>query len=148
MPHDGAPFTQIGIKARYRPPLGRLGAIGDRLVGAEITDAALIAWLDELAKAVDDWVVAPSLRPGPIPPPDPPEADAAVRRVFLPVDGLAVRRGGAAGACDVLQGLPGVVHVSLDPFSGLMAVDHDPAVCASQQLMSALDDEPVAPTTA
>lgn len=148
VPHDGVPFTQIGIQARYRPPLGPLGAIGDRVVGVEITDAALAAWLDELADAVEGQVVAPSLRPEPVPPPAPPAEDPAVRRVLLPVDGLAVRRDGATGACDVLRALPGVIHVSLNPFSGLVAVDVEPDVGHTDQLLAALDDEPAAATTA
>lgn len=148
VPYDGYPFTQIGILARYRPPLGPLGAIGDRLVGAEITDAALTAWLDELAHAIDDHVAAPSLASQPVPPPGPLAADPAVRRVLLPVDGLAVRPGGAAGACAALEGWPGVVHVSLNPFSGLVAVDHDPDVCPSDQLVDVLDDDSAAPTRA
>jgi hypothetical protein len=148
VPHDGTPFTQIGILARYRPPLGPLGAIGDRLVGAEITDAALTAWLDELARAVDGEVVAPSLRSMPVVPPCPLAEDPAVRRVLLPVDGLAGRRGGAVGACDTLKAQPGVVHVSLNPFSGLIAIDHDPDVCPSEELMDVLDDEQAAATTA
>lgn len=148
VPHDGLPFTQIGIQARYRPPLGLLGAIGDRLVGAEITDAALSAWLDGLADAVEDQVVAPSLRPPPVPPPNPLAEEPAVRRVLLSIDGLAVRPGGAAGACAALEARPGVVHVSLNPFSGLIAVDHDPDVSSSEQLMDVLDDDPAAATTA
>jgi hypothetical protein len=148
VPHDGPPFTQIGILARYRPPLGPLGAIADRLVGAEITDAALTAWLEELADAIDDRVVAPSLRPEPVPPPIPLAEDPALRRVLLPVDGLAVRRGGAVGACATLEARPGVIHVSLNPFSGLIAVDHDPDVCPSDQLMDVLDGEQAAATTA
>lgn len=148
VPHDGTPFTQIGILARYRPPLGPLGAIADRLVGAEITDAALTAWLDELAHAVDEGVIAPSLRSMPVLPPGPLAADPAIRRVLVPVDGLAVRRGGAVGACATLEAQPGVVHVSLNPFSGLIAVDHDPDVCPSDELVDVLDDEQAAPTTA
>jgi hypothetical protein len=148
VPHDGAPFTQIGILARYRAPFGPLGAIGDRLVGADITDAALTVLLDELADAVDDGVAAPSMDPEPVPSPRPLAEDPAVRRVLLPVEGLAVRRGGAVGACAALEARPGVVHVSLNPFSGLMAVDHDPDVCPSETLMDVLDDEAAAATTA
>lgn len=148
VPHDGTPFTQIGILARYRPPLGPLGAIGDRLVGAEITDAALTAWLGELADAVEDQVVAPSLLSLPVLPPSPLAEDPAVRRVLMPADGLAVRRGGAVGACADLMAQPGVVHVSLNPFSGLIAVDHDPDVCPSEELMDVLDDDQAAATTA
>jgi hypothetical protein len=43
---------------------------------------------------------------------------------------------------------PGVVHVSLNPFSGLVAVDHDPDVCPSEELTDVLDDEQAAATKA
>jgi len=147
--HDGAPFTQLGFLARYRPPLGPLGAIGDRLLGAEIVDASLTTFLDELAEAVADHVIAPSLagengRAGD----RPAQSDPDTRRLLLMVQGLAIRPGGAAGACDTLRALPGVVHVSLDPWNGLAAVDHDPARCDLEQMTAALDErlpaEPVA----
>ena len=144
VPNDGGPFTQVGIVARYLPPLGPLGAIGDRVVGAEITDAALTTLLDELTDAIAEHVTAPSLRPGPVPTPGPPNEDP-VRRVLLPVDGLGVRRGGAIGAGEALAALPGVVHVSVNPFSGLVAVDLDPARCTTDELMAAANDR--APVT-
>ena len=147
VPNDAVPFTQLGVLARYRPPFGALGAVGDRLVGAEVTDAALTTFLDELADAVANHTVAPSPSPSPSPHP---EAEPrrggrdGVQRIHLTVDGLAVRRGGAVGACDTLAAIPGVVHVSLDPWTGLVAVDHDPARCSVAQLTAALDEQAAA----
>ena len=141
VPNDSEAFTQLGVVARYRPPFGPLGAIGDRVVGAEVTDAALTAFLDELADMVTDHTVSPSLPPEAETQTPQPLSDAAgIRRVLLTVDGLAVRRGGALGVWEALSAVPGVVHVSLDPWSGLVAVDHDPAACTPDQCMTALEE--------
>ena len=146
VPHDGAAFTELGVVARYRPPLGPLGAIGDRLVGAEVVDASITEFLDDLADGVVESVAAPLPAPGAEAADggaDRPEDTPGIRRLLFPVDGLAVRPGGAAGACAALVAVPGVVHVSLDPGIGLAAVDHDPARCGPDQLTAALaGDEP------
>ena len=146
VPHDGASFTQLGVLARYRPPLGPLGAVGDRLVGAEVVDASLTRFLEDLAGAVEAGVAVES----PAPFSDGPEGldedqDPQVRRLLLTVNGLAVRRGGATGACRALAALRGVVHVSLDPWTGLAAVDHDPARCGPAQMTAALEEQASAP---
>jgi hypothetical protein len=139
VPNDMVPFTQVGILARYRPPLGPLGALGDRLVGADVTDAALTLFLEELADAVSDNVVRPSLQPQPDDPGfTPPYDDPSIRRVFLPVDGMAVRPGGAVGLGHVLMVMPGIIHVSMNPFAGIVAVDHDPERCSSAQVLAAV----------
>ena len=146
VPHDIVPFTQLGVIARYRPPFGRLGAIGDRLVGAEVTDAALTTFLDELTDAVASHTSPPLLPPAAEQRQihaSADQAEAGIRRVFLTVEGLGVRRGGAVGACQVLSDTSGVVNVSLDPRSGLVAVDHDPARCGLDQLTAALEEEPL-----
>lgn len=145
VPNDVSAFTQLGVRARYHPPFGPLGAIGDHLVGGDVVDATLTTFLDELAGAVANGTVPPSLQP---------DAEAAahddensgpgIRRVFLTVEGLALRRGGAVGVCNALAALPGVAHVSLDPWTGLVAVDHDPARCTSGQLAAALDEQAAA----
>jgi|SRR5581483_9717374 len=144
VPHDGPAFTQLGVVARYRPPLGALGLIGDRLAGAEVVDASITEFLDELAGAVAQYV--PVAQPGPAAAPgeEPPGGDDAIRRLLLPVDGLAVRPGGAVGAWAALSATPGVVHVSIDPGAGLAAVDHDPAACSLDDVTAALEDQPVA----
>ena len=142
VPNDNAAFTQIGLVARYRPPFGPLGAIGDRLVGGEVADAAVTIFLDELARLVEEHIDPPSLAPDPEgstkrPVPDDPD----VHRTFLTIDGLAVRRGGAVGAAASLATTPGVVRVGVDPRSGLASVDHDPARCSAAQLATALDEQ-------
>jgi hypothetical protein len=143
VPSDGAPFTQLGILARYRPPLGPLGVVGDRLVGAEITDASLTSWLDELADAVADRLVLPSLQPKSQPAaaaaPDQSDDNPHLRRVLVALERLAVRPGGAAGACEALRSMPGIVHVSLNPFSGFAMVDLDPALCSFDQMTAVLE---------
>ena len=139
VPTEGPAFTQLGVLARYRPPFGTLGAIADRLLGAEVTDAALTTFLDELADAVAEHTVPPSLRPGGEPVRRIEMDDPPLRRVLLTVDGLAVRPGGAVGVSETLMAVPGVATVSLDPWSGLVAVDHDPARCTLEQFTAALD---------
>ena len=142
VPHDALPFTQLGILARYRPPLGPLGAIGDRLVGADVTDAGLTLFLEELADAVADHLVPPSLQPEPDRPGFAPSYDNPdIRRVLLPADGLAVQRGGAVGLGDALALTPGIVHVSVNPVAGVVAVDHDPERCTSAQVIAALEEQ-------
>jgi hypothetical protein len=142
VPNGAAPFTQLGILARYRPPLGALGAIGDRLLGADVTDAALTLFLEELADAVADHLVSPSLQPQPERPGFAPSYDNPdIRRVLLPVDGLAEQRGGAVGLCDALARTPGIVHVSANPFAKLVAVDYDPERCTSAQVIAALEEQ-------
>jgi hypothetical protein len=144
VPNDTLPFTQLGILARYRPPLGPLGALGDRLVGAEVLDATLTTFLDEVSDAVANQTVPPSLQPEAEFGPHGSEDADEIRRVHLTVEGLAVRRGGAVGATDALAAVPGVVNVSLDPWTGLVAVDHDPAECDAEQLMAALEEQAAA----
>ena len=148
VPTDRTAFTQLGVVARYRPPLGPLGALGDRLVGADVVDASITAFLDELADSVGEFVKAamPDEGDGPAVAgrAGPRTADPGVRRLLLPVDGLAVRPGGAAGPYAALAAVPGVVHVSIDPGTGLAAVDHDPTACRADQLSGALACDAVA----
>ncbi|HET9769457.1 MAG TPA: hypothetical protein VFS16_01110 [Acidimicrobiia bacterium] len=140
VPNDEAAFTQLGIAARYRPPLGALGAIGDRLVGADVTDAALTTLLEELARAAEQGVEP--LAPAPFEAGErgPELDDPALRRLFLTVDGLGVRPGGAAEAAGRLEAVPGVAHVSLNPLAGLAVVDHDPARCGLDLMRAVFED--------
>jgi hypothetical protein len=145
VPHEGLPFTQLGVLARYRPPFGPLGAVGDRLVGAEVTDAALTTFLDQLSDAVADHIDPPSLRDQADQEPDPQEHDhPEVRRLLLTLDGLGVRPGGAVGVCEALSAMPGVLDVSMDPWAGLVAVDHDPTRCGLEEMAAALEDQATA----
>ena len=137
VPNDGVPFTQLGVVARYRPPLGPLGIVGDRLVGAEITDAALTTFLDELAEAVEVAIPRPGHEP-PVAELDLPELEATeTKRLLLALDGLAVRPDGAVGVYRTLRALPGVTSVSIDPRAGMVTVDYA-GPCGSDQMMAAL----------
>jgi hypothetical protein len=138
LPNDVRVFTQIGVQARYQPPLGRVGMVGDHLVGAEIADVAVTNFLEYLVRAVSDG----------LPPASEPERavvdlagsdDSDLRRHFLTLDGLAVRGGGAAGVYDALVSLPGVFRASVDPWSGLVAVDHDPTRCTLAEMAAVLE---------
>jgi hypothetical protein len=138
VPNDVRTFTQIGVQARYLPPLGRVGLVGDHLVGADIADVAITNFLEDLVVAVTDGLPpASESAPATV---DPAEADnPELRRHFLTVDGLAVSAGGAAGVYEALSSLPGVVHVSVDPWSSLVAVDHDPNRCGLAEMAAVLE---------
>ena len=145
VPNKARPFTQLGVVARYRPPFGPLGAVGDRLVGAEVADAALTAFIDEVAQTAEAYLEPPPAlvpdgdqRDGTEPSSDPEEG--GVRRIFLTIDGLAVRPGGAAGVGAALAATPGVVTVTLDPWAGIAAVDYDPDRCRPDRLVRAAED--------
>lgn len=138
VPNDVRPFTQIGVQARYRPPFGPVGLVGDRLVGAEIADVAVTYFLEDLVSAVTDGLPE-ELEAGPAVV-DLAEGDNPdLRRHFLTLDGLGIRRGGAVGVYEALSSLPGVVHVSVDPWSGLVAVDHDPNRCRLAEMAAVLE---------
>lgn len=143
VPNDKHPFTQIGLLARYRPPLGPLGAIGDHLVGAEVADAAVTIFLDELAQMVEEHIDPPALRLDPDASTKRPVPDDPNVRTFVTINGLAVRRGGAVGAAASLAATPGVVRVGVDPRSGLASVDYDQARCSAAQLAAALEEQTV-----
>jgi len=139
VPNPGRDVTQVGVRARYRPPFGPVGAIGDRMLGVGVVDVTLTNFLDDLVEAVAETVApSPRRRPSPNTAAGPEAPDGDAERVFLTVDGLAVRPGGAVGVGRALAALPGVVGVAVDPFTGLVAVDHDPARCGAAKMTAAL----------
>jgi copper chaperone CopZ len=138
VPNDVRPFTQIGVEARYRPPLGRVGMVGDHLVGADIADVTITNFLEDLVGAVTDGL-PPAPESGSAAGPHAESDNPNLRRHFLTVDGFAVRGGGAAGVYEALSSLPGVAHVSVDPLYGLVAVDHDPDRCGLAEMVAVLE---------
>ena len=141
IPNAKRAFTQIGLVARYQPPLGPLGALGNHLAGAEVADATVTIFLDEVAQMVEEHIDPPSLRLDPEGSTQQPvPEDSNVRRMLVTVDGMAVRRGGAVGAASALAVTPGVLRVSVDPRSGLATVDYDRARCNPAQLATALQE--------
>jgi len=139
VPNRRRDVTQVGVRARYRPPFGPIGAVGDRMLGVGVVDVTLTNFLEDLVDAVADTVApSPRPRPGPDTAAEPEAPDGDVERLFLTVDGLAVRPGGGVGVGRALRALPGVVGVAVDPFTGLVAVDHDPARCGAADMTAAL----------
>ncbi len=142
VPNNSVPFTQLGVLARYRPPFSVLGAIGDRIMGADVTDASLTTFLDELADAVAAGTTPPSMAQTADEEGEKPrtEPSSGIQRIFLTVDGLAARTGGAVRLGERLMAIPGVVNVGIDPWVGLVEVDHDPTLCISEELMAAIEE--------
>ena len=139
VPNRGRDVTQVGVRARYRPPFGPVGAVGDRMLGAGVVDVTLTNFLDDLVQAVTATVdPSPRPRPGPDSTAAEQAPDGGVERLFLSVDELVVRPGGAVSVGRALAALPGVVGVAVDPFTGLVAVDHDPARCGAAGMAGAL----------
>jgi hypothetical protein len=80
-------------------------------------------------------VPAPAAEDGP----DDHDQTALGHRVFLPVDGLACRSGGAVTTRRLLSSLPGVSVVELDPIAGIAAVDYDPERNTPEDLRNLLE---------
>lgn len=43
------------------------------------------------------------------------------------------------GVCEALSSVPGVAHVSIDPWTALVAVDHDPNRCGLAEMVAVLE---------
>jgi copper chaperone CopZ len=82
------------------------------------------------------------------PTPDPEEESSgvALREVFVPVERLGRRPGGAAGVAHRLASISGVTRAEVDPATGLAEVEYDPAYCNLQRLQDELEDDGPAPT--
>jgi hypothetical protein len=135
LPNESRPFTQIGVRARYRPPFGPVGSVGNHLVGGDVADAVITNFLDDLVGVLMGAVPAPQRSE------DTRRDDdgGSLRRLFLTVDGLAVRPGGAVGVHAALLAVPGVVRAGIDPWTGLIAVDHDPDRGGLEEILDALE---------
>jgi len=56
------PATQIGFFGRYRPPLGSLGALGDRLAGSHLVLESVVTFLTALAARLEGAVPLDDMR--------------------------------------------------------------------------------------
>ena len=130
------PMTQLGLFGRYQPPFGRFGSLADTLAGRRIVLESVEGFLDELARRLERELSATD--------PDVARPDSSPaqgwRRVILPVDGLNLRPGGAAGVQLHLEAIPGVSAVSVNPGSELAVIDYDQQSCSVHDLQKALDD--------
>jgi hypothetical protein len=130
--------TQVGLVGRYRPPFGALGGIGDRMVGDEVAAEAIAGFVDDVARRLEALVdtepfgreIAEDLVGA---------DDSEYRRILVPLDGLADRRGGAVGIGRQLRGAPGVLRAQIDPVAGMAEIEYDPDLCSLSRILAELE---------
>jgi hypothetical protein len=69
------------------------------------------------------------------------QPSARRRRIFLPVDGLERRPGGALALRQRLIAVPGVADVEVDAVAEMVVVDYDATVCGVTRLLSVLEED-------
>jgi copper chaperone CopZ len=138
--YRGCPITQIGLVGRYRPPFGAFGNAIDRAAGAQIVAESVTWFVEEVARRLEAALPAPEALEEALV-----EEAAAVDvelapwpHVFLSVDGLSHRTGGAAAAREHLAAVPGVQHVEIDPIAAMALVDYDPERCTPDDFVAVL----------
>jgi hypothetical protein len=130
LPLTGARLaTQVGVIGRYQPPLGLLGAVADTLAGARLVLESAGRFVDEIAARLEANIepVGPmpsSLSAGVV-------AAGRHRRVFVPIDGLSYRPGGAVGLKARLRAEPGVLQAEVDAVAELSVISTTPPPAAS-----------------
>ena len=131
--------TQLGLLGRYEPPFGRLGALADSLAGSRLVFESVERFLDNLVERLERDLPEPPLAPedAGVSPARPP---GRLRRVFLPVDGLGDRAGGALEIQRRLEARTGVVAVQVDPLTKMAVVEYDATACGLTQLLTELDE--------
>ncbi len=130
-------ITQIGVVGRYRPPLGAVGALADRLGGEAVAAESVARFVKELALKLEGLIAEPAADDVDVRRPPAP----GMRRVYIPVDRLDDRPGGAACVGRYLESAPGVVQAEVHPLTGLATVDFDPELCNPLKLMEELEDD-------
>jgi len=139
--YRGCPITQIGLIGRYHPPFGTLGNAIDRVAGAQIVAESVTWFVAEVVRRLEAALPAPeALEAALVEEIVPVDVDlAAWPHVFLPVEGLSHRIGGAAAAREHLAAVPGVHHVGIDPIAAMAVVDYDPERCNPDDFVAVLD---------
>jgi copper chaperone CopZ len=137
--HD---ITQVGLVGRYRPPFGRLGTVADTLAGRRVVMESVERFIDDLAERIEAEVPPAASEPETVDQ-SVPEAwpSARRRRVFLPVDGLERRPGGAVALRQRLTRVPGVSDVEVDAVAEMAVVDYDATVCGLTRLLNVLEED-------
>jgi hypothetical protein len=131
--------TQVGLVGRYRPPFGAIGAVGDRMAGEDLAVESVAGFVDSIARRLEALVDAEPLGPE-LAEGDPDEHhDAPGRRILVPLDGLAQRRGGALGVDRQLSGTPGVLRSRVDPVAGMAEIEYDPDLCSLSRILAELE---------
>jgi hypothetical protein len=133
-------ITQIGVVGRYRPPFGTMGGLADSLAGETVAAESVARFVEDLARRVEALIAEP-----PAPGEDlnltGPPVDSRLRRVFMPVDRLDDRPGGAACVGRYLETAPGVVRAEVHPLVGMATIEFDPELCSPVKLLQDLEDD-------
>jgi hypothetical protein len=136
--------TQIGFVGWYEPPLGWLGAVADSLAGKRLILESVEEFVEGLAARLErEFPEAPPVggeaerHPGRPP--------GRLRRVFLPVEDLDHRPGGASEALRRLETEPGVATVRIEPPLEVAVVEYDATVCGLSRLLGLLEPAAAAP---
>jgi copper chaperone CopZ len=144
--YRGWPITQIGLVGRYRPPFGAFGNAIDRVAGAQIVAESVTWFVEEVARRLAAALPAQEALEPPLGKETAPVDLEPWPHVFLPVDGLSHRVGGAAAARQRLASIPGVQHVEIDPIAAMAVVDYDPERCTPDDFVAVLDADADADT--
>jgi len=139
--YRGWPVTQVGLVGRYRPPFGAFGNAIDCVAGAQIVAESVTWFVAEVARRLEAALPVPeALEAALVEEIVPVDVElAAWPHVFLPVEGLSHRIGGAAAAREHLAAVPGVHHVGIDPIAAMAVVDYDPERCNPDDFVAVLD---------
>ena len=144
LPSGRRQLTQVGLVGWYRPPLGVLGDLADRLGGSGIAVESIRRFVEGVARRLETVSRPQRPRSDEDEPtidvtrePDSPE----LKKILLMVERLATRPGGAVGAARRLAATPGVVWVDIDPDTTLAEVHYDPARCHTRDLVDDLDED-------
>jgi hypothetical protein len=133
-------ITQIGIVGHYRPPFGVMGGLADRLAGEAVAEESVARFLEDVSRRVEDLITEPAVPEDDSSSSRPP-ADSRLRRVFMPVDRLDDRPGGAACVGRYLDAAPGVVRAEIHPLTGMATVEFDPELCDPVKLLEDLEED-------
>jgi hypothetical protein len=129
-------ITQVGLLGRYRPPLGALGGAVDRIAGAEIVAESVTTFVADLAARFEaELASVPASGDH-----EPSALEEGRRRIFLPVNGLCLRAGGAIDIRHRLALLPGVRTVEVDPLAAMALITYDPERCNVDDLAACAED--------
>ena len=146
LPSGRRHLTQVGLVGRYRPPLGVIGDLADRLGGSGIAVESIRRFVDDVARRLETVFTRERTKSDE----DEPTTDIIrepggpeLKKILLMVERLATRPGGAVGAARRLAATPGVVWVDIDPDTTLAEVHYDPARCHAADLIDDLEDDEI-----
>ncbi len=144
-------LTQVGLAGWYRPPLGVIGDVADRLGGSGIAVESVRHFVEDVARHLENLVTPERTEPDeddPAPGATREPAGPGLKKILLIVERLALRPGGALGVARRLAAVPGVVRVEIDPTTTLAELHYDPDRCHPSDLLDDLDEDDAMVTAA